>query len=67
MAVEWFIECDMKLMWRACVISATEMHFTCPLVCIWVWVAYVLPVENDTGEELLINASAARGAQAGDR
>ena len=53
----------MKLMWRACVISATEMHFTCPLV----WVAYVLPVENDTGEELLINASAARGAQAGDR
>ena len=39
----------MKLMWRACVISATEMHFTCPLVCTWVWVAYVLPVENDTG------------------
>ena len=34
--VERFLECYMKLMWCACVIGATGMHFKCPLACMGV-------------------------------
>ena len=34
--VERFLECYMKRMWCACVISATGMHFKCPLACMGV-------------------------------